>query len=175
MIRLRVAGPDDAALVAGLHCASWRTAYVGILSDDYLAGPIVAERQAVWQARFAEALPARQVIIADDDGVAVGFVCAVRGVDAVHGGLIDNLHVHPDQRGGGIGEILIRAGAAWLADGPAPRPMHLWVYDANTGGRRFYARLGGVEVERDAGDHPADGGKPVWRVAWPDAAALAAG
>lgn len=176
MTCLRLAGPDDAALVAALHCASWRSAYAGILDAAYLGGPIEAERLAAWQARFGEALPARRVIIAETgDGNAVGFVCALRDADAQHGGLIDNLHVHPDHRGGGIGAVLLRAGAAWLADGPAPRPMHLWVYEANGGGRRFYARLGGVEVERDSGDHPADGGQSVWRVVWPDAAALAAG
>ena len=174
MIALRMAGPGDAALVADLHAASWRTAYVGILSAAYLAGPIAADRRSLWRDRFAEALPARRVILAEADGAAVGFVCAERGADPVHGGLIDNLHVVGDRRGGGIGAALLRAGAAWLADGPAPRPMHLWVYAANTGGRRFYARQGGVEADGMPGDHPADGGKPLIRVVWPDAAALAA-
>ncbi|KPF79697.1 hypothetical protein IP88_01690 [alpha proteobacterium AAP81b] len=171
-VALRRAGAGDVATIAALHTVSWRTAYVGILDPDYLAGPIEADRQAVWAERLAMPRNDLVVLLAETadgtgDARAVGFVCVMPDADPPWGSLVDNLHTHPAHRGGGIGETLLRAAAATVTGG-----LHLWVYDANIGARRFYSRLGGKEVETEPSDMPASLGKPLHRVHWPDASAL---
>lgn len=46
--------------------------------------------------------------------------------------------------------------------------IHLWVFEANEAGLRFYERLGGKIVERDSSRIPAARGATVLRLHWPD-------
>ena len=46
--------------------------------------------------------------------------------------------------------------------------VHLWVFEANEAGLRFYERLGGKVVERDTSRIPAARGATVLRLHWPD-------
>jgi hypothetical protein len=91
----------DAATVADLHTASWRSAYRGMLRDEYLDGDIATERRQVWTARLGESVDANYGFIAEAETVPVGFVYMLGGVDATWGTLIDNLHVLPGQKGRG--------------------------------------------------------------------------
>ncbi len=165
-LSIRRAGTGDIAAVAGLHIASWRVAYVDILDPAYLAGPIEADRTAVWTERLAAPRDDLTVLLAETrDGSPVGFVCVIHAEDPPWGRLVDNLHARPDLRGTGIGARLLAAAAAIICHGD----MHLWVYAANDGARRFYARQGGREVDIQASDKVGSAGKPLWRVHWPDA------
>jgi len=46
LIEIRPVTFRDAEVVAALHAASWRDAYRGILTDAYLDGDILGERNA---------------------------------------------------------------------------------------------------------------------------------
>ena len=63
---LRDAGMEDAAVVAAIHCASWRSAYAGILEQSFLDGPIEIDRAALWRDRFANPQAAQMVLIAEE-------------------------------------------------------------------------------------------------------------
>ena len=54
MLTLREATDHDAAAIARLHADSWRSAYRGMLSDEYLDHRVHLERTALWQQRFSE-------------------------------------------------------------------------------------------------------------------------
>ena len=56
-LHIRDAGIDDAANVAVIHCASWRSAYAGILEQSFLDGPIETDRAALWNDRFINSKP----------------------------------------------------------------------------------------------------------------------
>jgi GNAT superfamily N-acetyltransferase len=160
---------SDAATVAALHVDSWRTAYRGLLSDEYLANDIERERLAAWHARLPVELAGQAFgFVAEIDAVPVGFVYVQRDAHPDYGDLLDNLHVATRARSAGIGARLMSAAAAEVhVRGWGPR-MHLWVFAANGGARRFYARLGGREVEHTV-KQLADGGlAPTVRVAWDD-------
>ena len=58
----RPATPDDAAAIAKLHADSWRVAYRGMLSDEYLNGPVFDERLAVW-TQFLQEHPPRVLVV----------------------------------------------------------------------------------------------------------------
>jgi ribosomal protein S18 acetylase RimI-like enzyme len=167
-ITIRPATEDDTAAIAALHVASWRDAYADILAPDYLSGGIEADRLAVWSERLRDR-PANQLVnvACDSSGLMQAFVCGYRDVDPVWGSLIDNLHVRPQARGQGIGERLLRDAAGELSARASISGVHLWVFEANVAGLRFYQRLGGRVVEKDSASNPAAGGKAVLRVHWP--------
>ena len=52
--------------------------------------------------------------------------------------------------------------------------VFLFVFDQNLAARRFYASIGGREVERGIVEPPGGGSQVHWRVAWDDAAHLLA-
>jgi ribosomal protein S18 acetylase RimI-like enzyme len=137
----RLATVADAAAIAALHVASWRSAYRGAVPGDYLDAIDVADHTAQWAARLS-AKPT--VFVAETGGELVGF-CAVgpsfdEDADTTTW-LIANLHVRPDVRSQGVGGRLFddaiaearRAGATLVT---------LWVLEANEGARRFYERRG---------------------------------
>jgi len=165
---VRSVGPDDGPVLAGLHVASWRNAYRGILSDAFLADDVEDERRAVWTERMANWNPARSFAeIAEIGGAPRGFVCVMRDMAPEHGALLDNLHVLPGHRGTGIGRRLLADAARWVADRFPGTPMYLTVYFANENARAFYARMGGVASEPyDEREH--DGRlHRVMRFVWP--------
>jgi hypothetical protein len=75
MMHLRQATKDDIAQIASLHALSWRDAYQSILDPAFLAGPVESDRLAVWNARLSTPRDDRQVAVAVEQGVLVGFVC----------------------------------------------------------------------------------------------------
>lgn len=159
-ISLRSARASDAVAIAHLHIASWRDAYASFLDPDYLAGPIEADRLAVWRGQMHDPQDNQVVTVAETVlGEIAGFVCSYRDDDPDWGSLVDNLHVWPALRGQHIGGCLLRAAAADL-DGP----MYLWVFEENGAALRFYERLGGRVVER--GPSEIAPGKPSLRVHW---------
>jgi ribosomal protein S18 acetylase RimI-like enzyme len=172
-IVIRPATEADAATIAAIHTASWRDAYAHILAPEYLSGGIEDDRRAVWSQRLSYRPPAQLVDVAvDSTGRTQGFVCSYGDHDPVWGSLVDNLHVLPQTRGQGIGERLLRAAATQLSERSSSRGLHLWVFEANVAGLRFYRRLGGQVVERDFSENPAAGGKAVLRVHWPSLAQM---
>lgn len=169
-IEIRPATAADAAAIADLHQRSWRSAYRGLLPDSYLDGPAGAELTARWGEAFAKDEPRRVILVAmAPDGIA-GFVAAwPRGPERA---LIDNLHVAPGQRGGGLGRRLMGRAAAELRR-RGFETVFLEVIEGNHDARGFYRRLGGVEGElfvEPIGGHPT----PVLPVAWDDLAVLEA-
>jgi ribosomal protein S18 acetylase RimI-like enzyme len=167
-ITIRSATEADAADIAAIHTASWRDAYAGILADDFLNGDIEGNRLALWSRRFKDQSAAQLVDVAlDQAGTMMGFACSYAGFDERWGSLVDNLHMLPRFRGQGIGEALLRRAVAQLTAGGADEGLHLWVFEANVAGLRFYERLGGRIVEKRTSEIPAAGGKAVLRVHWP--------
>jgi GNAT superfamily N-acetyltransferase len=140
---IRVAEPADADAIAQLHACSWHTAYRGILSDDFLDGPLLADRQALWRARFAAPDRTDQIAVMDEeDGKLQGFACAFLDADPDWGTLLDNLHVVPERKGKGLGRQLMAEVAHRILKLDRTR-LHLWAFEQNHAARKFYERLGG--------------------------------
>src|SRR5437879_977376 len=93
-MNLRPATPDDIGAIARLHADSWRRNYRGAYSDEFLDGGVVADRLATWTDRFAPAATTSTcTIVAELDGVVIGFAHTVVDDDPQWGSLGDNLHV----------------------------------------------------------------------------------
>lgn len=155
-------------LIAAIHAASWRDAYARILTPEFLSSNVEADRLTVWSQRLRDRPPSQLVNVAVDATCrAVAFVCVYCNFDPCWGSLVDNLHVLPQVRGQGIGDRLFRAAVGQLAATTSASGLHLWVFEANLAGLRFYQRLGGRVVGKDISRIPAATGKVVLRVHWP--------
>jgi len=167
-MKIRIATAADAAAIAKLHAESWRSAYRGMLQDDYLDRKIFPERLALWEERFCTSATNQYVVVAEVEANVAGFACAYGDEDPVWGSFLDNLHVTPAYKRKGIGSALMRDVAQWSLGSWPDRGMYLWVLESNSPAIRFYERVGG----RRAGEglwNPPDGGEyRKLRYAWDD-------
>ncbi len=147
--RLRVAVRDDGVSIAALHVASWRSAYRGIFSDRYLDGPVEPDRRLLWQGRLRDPRPGQIVVLAEDcEETLVGFACGFVDEDPHWGSFVNNLHVRPDRKGGGVGRALLRELGRHFVIAAPGRSVHLLCLADNHAARGFYESLGGQVVER---------------------------
>ncbi len=166
MIQFREATPDDIPIIAALHALSWQNAYRGILRDDYLDKEVHQERLTLWRQRLAQPAEKQWVWLALDGPKLLGFVCVLGDHDPEWGSLIDNLHVHPDLKGQGLGALLMRESAGWMKENCAMQRFYLWVYEENAPARRFYEKMGAVYRGSETYENPGGGQARVARYAW---------
>ena len=118
---IRPATGADADAIAAVYVPSFRSlSFLPVVhSDDEIRAWI---RDVL--------LPSQEVWLAEEDGRVVG-------VAALSADALDQLYVHPDAQRRGVGAEL-------LATAKARRPngFTLWVFQQNTGARRFYERHG---------------------------------
>src|SRR2546421_927519 len=118
-VGLRGAGPADARTIAALHADSWRRHYRGAYADSFLDGDVEADRLAVWTERLGAQDGMAATVVAEDEGILVGFVHVVFDDDPTWGALIDNLHVvHVHKRGGIGSRLMSEAAKATIGKGP---------------------------------------------------------
>jgi ribosomal protein S18 acetylase RimI-like enzyme len=130
---LRSASAEAAVRVAELVRAAYEH-YVERIG--MLPGPMTED--------YARVIGDRQVTVAEVDGTIVGVI--VLGVDA-EGFVIENVAVHPSQRGRGLGRALLQ-----LAEAEAARSgfdtVHLYTHEKMTENLALYSRIGYVEYDR---------------------------
>lgn len=166
-LSIRSATAADAETIAALHAASWRSAYRGIFKESTLGPALDGERRTHWSGKLAAMVPDDTVLVAGD----LGFIAVWAKGDPGFGAYIDNLHVRPERRSGGLdrrllGEAMRRVAARGEAG------AYLWVFDDNVRAIDFYRRLGGEIVE--GGFDEIDGAQVAHsRIAWRDTARLA--
>jgi ribosomal protein S18 acetylase RimI-like enzyme len=135
----------DAAAIAAVHVASWRTTYRGLIPDDYLARLSEADYEERWRRTISDGTTC--VYVAEDDDRMVGFASGGRervGEDGF-GGELYAIYVVDSAHGHGHGRGLVRAVVGGLHE-MGLTDMLVWVLSENAGARRFYERLGGVYV-----------------------------
>jgi ribosomal protein S18 acetylase RimI-like enzyme len=136
------ASPEDCRSVAELHVASWRAAYAGILSDEYLAGLSVEGRERSWLQVLAEAQS--ELLVGRVGASLVGFASLGKSRDSgapPNRGELWALYVHPHAWSTGAGQNLWRAAHDRLtAQGLSS--VSLWVLERNTRAIRFYTAAG---------------------------------
>lgn len=173
-VTLRRAQAADESAIARLHADSWRTAYRGILRDDFLNGTVSANRRELWSSRFSKIDREDQLILVSEErGEIQGFACAFLDADPEWGTLLDNLHVLPGLKGRGLGRRLIAAVAENVRLHGLHSTLHLWVYEQNIQARGFYERLGGVITDCVAEAAPDGSRVNALRYGWRELSFLA--
>ena len=170
--RYRSAVSSDAEAVAMLHADSWRRNYRGAYSDAFLDGDVTANRLGVWTERLAVARSTQCTIVAERDGIVVGFAHTIFDDDPTWGALLDNLHVSHDLKGHGIGTRLMAKTARSVIARRPTTGLYLWVLEQNTAAQAFYRSRRGECVGRGVAHAPGGGTAPNLRFAWPDPSRL---
>lgn len=168
MLTVRRARPADAPVIGAVHVAAWRSAYPGILPDEYLANLSVARQAAGYDMQIRRGGGVYVAIASGDDlpdgagPLVVGFTTVGRGrVAGLGEGEIETLYVLDDWRDRGLGRRLLRAAGAHLAAAGCGSAF-LWVLRDNPS-RWFYQRLGGRQA---ATAHVRVGGVAVPQTAY---------
>ncbi len=147
MVLIRPARSIDAAGIAEVHVASWRTTYPGLLPDSYLVGlspPLHAER---WRGILAREAGARGCFVAIEPPYGViGFASCgpQRTRIAGFGGEFYTIYLYDFAQGRGIGRRLMATMATDLISRGNNSAL-VWVLRENPS-RWFYERLGGVRA-----------------------------
>ncbi len=139
--------------MAKVRVDTWRSAYKGIVPDEFLEGlsyQAVSER---WKKMFWEERdPNTAVFVAENEhseivGIAI---CGMeQNHDPIFQGEIYVLYVLPQHQNQGIGRELVAACIHHLVDNLRVHTMLIWVL-ADNPYRRFYESLGGKKVREKA-------------------------
>lgn len=154
----------DSQVIGALHAASWRIAYRGLLTDEYLDNDLDGERKKYWAKKMVSLKPGEFVLLAEADSVVVGFISIMDIPDEGYSALVDNLHVTPQLKGLGVGAAMMRAAAKRLK-AVGKHNFYLWVLEGNTPAEKFYLAKFGRPLDRAQSEF---GGKMVWatRFVW---------
>jgi L-amino acid N-acyltransferase YncA len=144
---IRPATHADAPAIAGVHAASWRTTYAGLIPDEVIAARTEEQLTAQWQRNLA-AERVNVLVATDADAEIIGFAscgpCRDPEDAARFAGELYAIYLLQAAQGQGTGRDLVRAVAEWLA-GQGMASMIVWVLTTNPA-RHFYAALGGQYV-----------------------------
>lgn len=145
---VRPAGPEDAAAIARVQVRTWKSAYRGVVPDEYLDA-MTAGRARVERWRGILAAQGEGVaLVAEKQRRAVAFATGgpCRDADPRFDAELSALYVLPTWQGRGLGAALARAVAATLAT-RGRRAMKVWVLERGPA-RPFYEHLGGRLCDR---------------------------
>ena len=142
---VRPAEVDDAAAIAKVHVASWRTTYRGLLPDAFLASLNESSNADRWRRTLAAA--SDTVYVAENADGIVGFASGgkERAGEVGYSGELYAIYVLRAVQGHGHGRRLVQAVVGGLRELGLP-DMIVWVLRDNAPARGFYERLGGVYV-----------------------------
>jgi L-amino acid N-acyltransferase YncA len=143
---IRPATPADAASIAHIHVAGWKTTYPGIVPQAALDALNEDDRRQFWQQQLEAAnFP---IFVAESDPGIFGFLAGgpIRKPIEEYDGELYAIYLLQNQQRQGAGQALLRQLAQTLQE-KGHRAMLAWVLEANPAAG-FYQRLGALPVTR---------------------------
>lgn len=150
----RFAKGDSIDAVSRVYALSWKTAYRGIVPQEYLD----ALPENRWSAFLAGELQQLWVVSDGEEIVGASTYCPARDPAYAGWGEIISIYLLPRCCRQGIGSRLLRASMEELF-AMGFRDLYLWVLEDNLPARRFYEK-NGFQWEGDAQTDTV-GGKPL--------------
>ena len=172
-VSIRAAQLSDAAEIAHVHIATWRSTYEGIVPKAYLDGLNSEKRVQQWQRMLTQVEPQNATLVATrlrDDGLGeqvIGFVSTGpnRAPNLKSDGELFAIYLLKEHQKKGTGKRLFEAGKNQLRqDGFTS--IVLWVL-ADSPTVQWYEAMGGQRVGEKTEEV---GGKPLkeWAYFWPN-------
>ncbi len=153
-MEFKLAEYSDYKRIAELHAVSWQTAYKGMMRQTYLDEQVLDDKTVVWQTRLLNPPFSQHVVIAEEQGQLLGFVCLFGNHSAEFGTIIDNLHIHHSARKRGLAKALLAHSMQWAQKYYPDNGVFLEVLQKNTPAVRFYESIGGIKARVQRGDSP---------------------
>jgi ribosomal protein S18 acetylase RimI-like enzyme len=166
---IRRATVEDAEAIAFVHVESWRTTYVGIVPDAFIASLSVEVRTERWKEQFAAGHS--HIFVAEDPSGIFGFASggqlrAAKDGSTIAGydGELYAIYLLREHQRRGAGRRLVQALVDALRTSGF-KSMVVWALQENAA-VSFYQRLGGIQV---AETHIEIGGVQLLELAfaWP--------
>lgn len=169
----RLALAADAAGIAHVHVASWRTTYPGLLPARYLDAMDERDYEESWARTIQDPYRRSAVLVVEDEERVVGFASCgrERDGDPDYEGELYAIYLLWEAQGGGHGRALVQAAAAALAV-RGMTSMVVWVLRDNTRARGFYEHLGARYVRERPLDLGMGFSVPEVAYLWADTAPL---
>jgi len=145
-MEIREAAATDAMAVADVHVRSWKSAYPGMIPQDYLDNLRPEDRLRSWVTVLGTSeWPRSGILVLSEDDQVSGFshLCPTRDEDRDPRttGEITSIYLAPEAWGAGNGVALMNASLERLRSAGYEMAT-LWALDTNTRARRFY-EIGG--------------------------------
>jgi len=131
---------SDIPRVAEIHVFGWRSAYRGIVSDEFLFNEFLVSKR---MAKFEQSLKDGAENYVFDDGIIKAFITAnpCRDEDKQNSFALEALYVDPYMQRQGIGGTLM-AHFEKLSAERGFDDVSLWLFEKNFPARAFYEKLG---------------------------------
>lgn len=145
VVQIRPGQPGDGAGIARVYVETWRNAYAGVVSSEYLVGMTETRQAARWEALIRRQRDAEAVFVAQMTGplgpqlVGLGNCGRARG--GRWAGEVFTLYVGNDWQGQGLGRRLLTGLFERLTEAGLNDAV-IWVLSANPA-RYFYEAMGG--------------------------------
>jgi L-amino acid N-acyltransferase YncA len=143
MVSVRAAMDQDAGAISHVHVQSWRTTYIGMVPESYLAGLDETKGVLQWREWLTRDVP---VLVAEVDGEIVGFVSggSMREPLQDYDAELFAIYLLKQVQRRGIGTALVKALAKSL-NAKGFKRMAAWVLEGNSSSH-FYERSGAVRL-----------------------------
>ena len=141
---VREGDADDLERIAEIKVRSWSDTYSALLEREALRPFLDHDKQLAYIRQAAAQPTTTLLVVQDASGLVVGFALAYLKPDEEP--WLESLHVDSDQRGNGIGTLLMRSLAAHLKS-RGHNTMRLGVIVGNHGAARLYQRLGAKLID----------------------------
>lgn len=144
---VRPAIARDAKAIADIHVATWKTAYTGLMPDNFLLAMTPEKRLAYWREAIEYSEP--QTLVAVDDNSVVGFVGFDRSRDVESRATVGEiwaLYVTPAHWRQGAGVALWDGARDGLKDEGCTQ-VTAWVLLGNAPGLSFFEHCAGFKRE----------------------------
>ena len=134
-MKVRKATSEDSIIVGEVHSKAWKSAYRGIMPDDYIDKDTASKRTE----EFLESIKDGKCtyFLLEESGQTAGVVKISEENDTLE---IDSIYILNEFRGNGIGRQFMDFIKAYRTQGM----IFLWVLEDNTKARRFYENNGFV-------------------------------
>jgi ribosomal protein S18 acetylase RimI-like enzyme len=165
-MKIQPATRADISAIAELHANSWRLAYRGAFSGEYLASEADGDRLQFWEERLNSPAPNQCVLLLTCGSQLVGFVCLFTLHHPEFGSFLNNLHVAESHLGQSYGARLMLAARERFEMHSPNVPIYLFVLESNARARRFYMRFGATFSGTSQWEPPGGGSVLLHRLTW---------
>ena len=133
---IRQAKEEDVKQIAEILVEDWKTAYRGIMDDDFLDSLSAAQRFEIEIKRY------QKYIVAADENEVLGYAWNEETGDEAADCEIIALYVRYSKRKNGIGRALMQHAMDGFRKA-GKKTMIVWCLKENHESRRFYEKMGG--------------------------------